>query len=214
MKKGFLAVFLILGLAVIGCGAYSENVAGEKPDAAGEKNYSKQRLEKENEKLALENKVLAENNAAMTKKANLLENMVKAEALDAEISRTRMAAIEAILKAAEEREEKSGWKLPPELAIQRPIIKILGGNGDISLARAAGAELVNQGYNVARIDWAPDDWFSSPKVFYAESFKLDAEKIAVLLGPPTIVRPLTWPSIFDIIIVTVPPDSVSGEESQ
>jgi hypothetical protein len=82
-------------------------------------------------------------------------------------------------------------------------IKVLSGDGDISTAKQAAKRLQGMGYSIERTDLAPTTNFSADKVFYAADLSAEAQTLAMEIGAGTIVRPLTWPSVFDIIVVAI-----------
>ncbi|MCK4911647.1 MAG: LytR C-terminal domain-containing protein [Thermodesulfovibrionales bacterium] len=81
-------------------------------------------------------------------------------------------------------------------------IKVLSGTGDMGSARVLAQKLMNEGYKVNRVDIAPTR-FARNTVFYSEGFNSVAVEIADSISLHAVVRPLTWGSSFDIIVVTV-----------
>jgi hypothetical protein len=82
-------------------------------------------------------------------------------------------------------------------------IKVLSGDGDLNSAKEAAKKLRNMGYNIKLIDLAPRPNFSRNTVFFAPKFKNEAKSLAPGLGGAvTIFKPLSWSSVFDIIVVT------------
>lgn len=82
-------------------------------------------------------------------------------------------------------------------------IKVLSGDGDLNSAKEAAKKLRNMGYNIRLIDLAPRPNFSRNTVFFAPKFKNEAKSLAPGLGGAiTIFKPLSWSSVFDIIVVT------------
>ncbi len=81
-------------------------------------------------------------------------------------------------------------------------IKVLSGTGDMGSARVLAQKLMNEGYEVNRVDIAPTR-FARNTVFYSGGFKSVALKIADSISLDAVVRPLTWGSSFNIIVVTV-----------
>jgi len=81
-------------------------------------------------------------------------------------------------------------------------IKVLSGDGLLASAKRMNATLESMGYNVKRIDLAPSTRFPKPVVFYAKGFKESATSLANKVGQGMRVKPLTWHSIFDMIVVT------------
>ena len=96
--------------------------------------------------------------------------------------------------------------LPPCLALDNTTIKIkiLSGDGNLESAQKSADHLKNLGYNVARIDHASRSDFTSSVIYFAKTHKAVAQNLASELNVlEKNIRPLTWRSAFDIIIVSV-----------
>lgn len=89
----------------------------------------------------------------------------------------------------------------PQTTASSPRIKVLGGDGRTASAREAAGRLEGMGYRVERID-REDSRYSVPVVYYAAGFEGTAKDIAGRLGGGARTKPLTWNSIFDIIVLT------------
>lgn len=89
-----------------------------------------------------------------------------------------------------------------ESAEGEPRIKIVSGDGMPLSAKQLSMQMKDMGYNVDRVDVAPFD-FDKPTVFYAPGFKGSAESLAQDVKAIGGVKPLTWKSIYDIIVVSV-----------
>ena len=85
--------------------------------------------------------------------------------------------------------------------LKTPNVKVLTGSGGLISARKMARRLKNMGCKVNKIGYAPKR-FSKNTVFYARGFRNEAKGIVGRLGGETIAKPLTWQSIFDIIVVT------------
>ena len=81
-------------------------------------------------------------------------------------------------------------------------IKVLAGDGNIASARGMAKRLATLGYRVKRIDRAERSDFALNTVYHAANHAATAEEIVKKLGGSTVTMPLTWQSIFDLIIVT------------
>jgi hypothetical protein len=79
-------------------------------------------------------------------------------------------------------------------------IKILSATGELYPARALSGKLEESGYIVNRIDLAQSR-FRRNTVFYSKGMRGTAEDIAGHIGARTTVKPLTWGSTFNIIVV-------------
>ena len=83
-------------------------------------------------------------------------------------------------------------------------IKVLSGDGDLESAQKSADHLKTLGYNVARIDLASRSDFTAAIIYFAKTHKAVAQNLASELNIlEKNIRPLTWRSGFDIIIVSV-----------
>jgi|Deesub1362A_J573_1020465.scaffolds.fasta_scaffold00165_40 predicted RNase H-like nuclease (RuvC/YqgF family) len=89
-----------------------------------------------------------------------------------------------------------------EALFSNPKIKVLSGDGKLSSAKKMSKKLKKMGFNVVRIDYAPRSDFKRNVVFYSQNFQNAAKRIAEGLDKNTAIKPLTWFSVFDIIVVT------------
>jgi len=113
--------------------------------------------------------------------------------IEQEISRlsTRLTDMEAVSSPGGA--DISGGKGPLN-------VKVLTGTGDIRGAKLLANALRSGGYNVAVVDYAASD-ISQNTVFYAAGYRNEALNMSRIIGRDTIVKPLTWNSIFKLIVV-------------
>jgi len=91
----------------------------------------------------------------------------------------------------------------PKQAAAKLKIKVLSGNGDLNSAKALAKQLVQIGYYIKHIDYAPRSNFLNTTIYFSANYKDPAETIAANIGNgDTILKPLSWPSEFDLILVT------------
>jgi len=95
-------------------------------------------------------------------------------------------------------------KRKPATAIDpgEPRIKIVSGDGMPLSAKRLSKNLKGKGYNIDRVDVAPYI-FDKPVVFYAPQFRDRAKTMAKEINATGSIKPLSWQSIYDIIIVSV-----------
>lgn len=94
-------------------------------------------------------------------------------------------------------------EVPQEAKVQEePRIKIVSGDGMPLSAKRLSKELTDRGYKIDRVDVAPFA-FKKPTVFYAPGFDVYARDIAEKIDAKGGVKPLSWKSVYDIIIVSV-----------
>ena len=82
-----------------------------------------------------------------------------------------------------------------------PNIKVLAGTTDLQAAKDMAAFLTRNGFPVKSVDYATTSGYNYDTVYYAEGFESHAQQVAETLGGKTIIKPLTWQSMFDVIAV-------------
>jgi hypothetical protein len=89
----------------------------------------------------------------------------------------------------------------PAMPIGGLRIKVLSGTGRLSSAHALRDSLVKFGYRVERVDMAPRSNFTESIVYYLAGLRPQAEELAARMGGRASVKPLSWKSVFDMIVV-------------
>ncbi|MBN2437966.1 MAG: LytR C-terminal domain-containing protein [Deltaproteobacteria bacterium] len=176
----------------------------EKADlkTAGERQIRIESLEKEKKDLLEENRRLK---ADAIKAVIPVEQPMREKAPD---------AIKEVTLVEQPMREKAPAAIKEVTLVQQPArekapaadakglrIKVLAGSGGLSAARKMSETLKDLGYKVERLDRASTTHFRSDTVYYAKESEKEAKGLADRLGKETVVKPLTWPSVFDIIIV-------------
>jgi hypothetical protein len=113
-------------------------------------------------------------------------------------------------RAISEKLNKLGYKkgAPQTTTIKNGIepkglrVKVLSGNGKTSSARAMSEKLKKLGYKTQNAGLAPRSNFDVTTIYYARNYKSEAQHMATQLDGGAIVKPLTWPSDFHVIVVT------------
>ena len=105
------------------------------------------------------------------------------------------------INTIETSEIKPGHPMPPVTTTKSSMtVKVLTGTGDIRSAKMLAQTLRTSGYYVAVVDYSASDIFQNT-VFYASGYRNEALNLSRLMGKNTIVKPLTWDSIFSLIVV-------------
>jgi len=86
--------------------------------------------------------------------------------------------------------------------ISRLKIKVLFGDGELNSARKMAQRLRSMGYPVQLVDQAPRSNFDTTTIYFAPKSKYEAKRLRAKLGGQLILKPLSWPSNFDLILVT------------
>ena len=81
-------------------------------------------------------------------------------------------------------------------------IKVLSGDGDLSSSKEMTKKLRNMSYKIKLAGYAPRSNFLRNTVYFAPKFQNEAKHLVFNLGGNTVHKPLSWTSVFDIIVVT------------
>jgi FtsZ-binding cell division protein ZapB len=81
-------------------------------------------------------------------------------------------------------------------------IKVLSGDGNVASAQEMARKLRSMGYSIRAVDLAPQSNFLRDTVYFTSKSRQQAKRLLSRLGSNAILKPLTWPSVFDLIIVT------------
>ena len=199
-------LFALLLLPAQGCGAFDflKGDSGEGKEA--EKTEGK--VEQEIARLKAENIDLKQQIAYLKKVSK--ESLEDVNKELAKVKSERDALIEALTKQSggtERRPEKilgakrdaaeSGKERSKDLKI-----KVLSGDGDLGSARMMAKRLKELNFEIRLIGHAPRSDFRANTVYYKPQFERQGRLLVSKLGDNTVMKPLTWSSIFDLIIVT------------
>jgi adenylylsulfate kinase-like enzyme len=83
-------------------------------------------------------------------------------------------------------------------------LKVLSGTGKLFSAQKMTKTLYDMGYKAEKMDMAPRSNFTQDTVYYSKGHKDAAENIKKNLGSDTVIKPLSWNSVFDVIVVAGP----------
>jgi hypothetical protein len=193
---------LLLALLLLGaCNTYSKHVVGLSPEEMEREKANKDDLWEENQRLKARNeKILSTDKEVLSKSKQLLTEY---KALKGEQARLQ-EKVQSLESQVEDKNERAGdlgrkGAFPDKGRVK---IKVLASNGDLDTARATARKLQEWGYPASRTDLVRKK-YGGTKVYCSEGFEPQARDIASGLGKGTVkVQPLTWPSVFDIIVVT------------
>ena len=83
-------------------------------------------------------------------------------------------------------------------------LKVLHGGTNAASAKEVAEKLKKLGYSVGIIGTAPRSNFDKTTIYFAQDYKKEAQQVAAQLGGGVIIKPLTWDSVFHMIVVTGP----------
>lgn len=203
-----LMFWMVAVMALSGC-MVSKSTYVQKEEEANALAATVSDLERKNKEMAVRSETLqAENDdlkKQITQKDNLLqlksEEIAKQDAKQAEMVNEveRMKTRMAKPGEADSRESPAAGK-PAGLKSIR--LKVLSGEGKIDSARRMAKRLTAMGYRVENVGMAEGSDYPANTVYFAADYKREAKALASRLGKDTIVKPLTWKSVFGIIVVT------------
>ena len=202
-------LFLVVVPAFQGCGAL-EFFQGDSEERAKETASSKEQVSKEITRLKSENIDLKKKVDALKKenegiRENTLNEIAKAEGksgvLKEELKnlREQNRKIENENRRLKERLEK--FKQKGDLRALK--IKVLSGDGSLDSAKRMSKRLIGMDYEVRLIGFAPRSNFKKNTVYFAPKFEKEGRALVSHLGADTALKPLTWSSVFDLIVVAV-----------
>ena len=111
----------------------------------------------------------------------------------------RMKAQQAKSREADIKESPAAGKSAGLKSIR---MKVLSGEGKIDSAKRMAKRLTAMGYKVETVGMAESADYPANTVYFTAKYKKEAKTLASRLGKDTIVKPLTWKSVFSIIVVT------------
>jgi len=81
-------------------------------------------------------------------------------------------------------------------------IKVLSGDGNFNSAKKMAKKLRKSGYTIQLVDQAHRSDFKKTTIYFAPKFKYEAKRLRSKLGGNPALKSLSWPSKFNLIIVT------------
>jgi phenylalanyl-tRNA synthetase alpha subunit len=197
-----LCVFtLVFCLATLGCTAL--DMPGK--NTTEELQRSKASIAQLNEQVAAVNKELTllksevqkmKEAEAATKDSSVAGETGKKE----EVKEVDISKRDEMSKSADQKQAVEG----KETSLKNLKVKVLSGNGKLPTARQMSKILIKMGYRVADIGTASRTDYTVNTIYFAPDYKTEAQRLAARLGGKTIAKPLTWSSVFHIIVVAVP----------
>ena len=210
MFRKFVTAALFMSLALVLSGCMAEKSAYQKKvdeaDSLGNEVVS---LKQQNKTLAEENERLRQQVQELS--AGRQEPVGTAESAAVVAPAEKEALEPAEEKIAESPKEKDAAtsqaataKTVPEKKdadIKSIRLKVLSGNGKMSSAKKMAGRLTKLGYKVEVVGMATTPDYATDTVYYKPGFEKKAADIAKRLGGKTITKPISWSSVFDVIVV-------------
>lgn len=187
--SGLLAVFLFSGCAGL---FEEERKALVSANIELRKEFVKREASLEyNQKLVAESKKeiteLEEENAQLTKQVQALKEQIENKKTDGQ---ENDAEVRTGTKKADA--EAGARKKPLR-------IKILAAAKQADRGKVLSDKLTGLGYKIERIERATKP-FARTTVYYASGVNAEAKAMAKKMGAETVVKPISWKSVFNVII--------------
>jgi len=203
-----LAALMVFVMALSGCmvtkSAYvqKEEEANTLAKSVSELEQRNKEITAQSEKLQAENsdlkKQLAAKDDLLQKRSEEIARLdAKQAAMDNEVD--RMKAQQAKSRDADIKKSPAAGKSTGLKSIR---MKVLSGEGKIDSAKRMSKRLTVMGYKVETVGMAESSDYPANTVYFTAKYKKEAKTLASRLGKDTIVKPLTWKSVFSIIVVT------------
>ncbi len=196
-----IIVLLVFVAAVSGCFVTQDKYVKKEEEA--------NTLAKTNSEIAAQNERLKAENTELKKQVALKDDLLQKKSEDiakqdakqaemvnemdrmkAQLSKSREAAIE----------ESPAPKKTAGLKSLR--IKVLSGDGKADSAKKMAKRITSMGYKVEGVGMAQSTDYPANTVYFAPKYKAEAKTLAAKLGKETIAKPLSWKSVFNLIVVT------------
>ncbi len=209
MSRGLMASVLFMGLILVlsGC-TFKQSAYQKKAEEADRLSNEVLALQQRNKALAEENEQLREQLWRLSaEKKEAADTVAQTVMQDQEPPRVEEEKIaEPPMEKGAGAVETAPARKPAEKkdAGEKPVrLKVLSGNGKMSTAKQMSARLKRLGYKVEVVGMATTPDYATDTIYYKPGFEKQAGGIAKKLGGKAITKPLTWSSVFDIIVVAV-----------
>ncbi|MBC8420494.1 MAG: hypothetical protein H8E10_18065 [Desulfobacterales bacterium] len=202
-----LVFFLLISPVFQGCGIF-DFLKGDSDEDTSTVKVKKEQIQEEVDRLRAEN-------IELKKRMDLLKNESKASMDESlgEITKAeeeRKVLSDLLRKSKEENQKLTSENTRLEEILQKLQkkphpdlkIKVLSGNGDLGSAKMMTKKLMEMEYDVSLIGYAPRSNFKKNTVYFKAKFEKEGRILLSKLGADTDIKPLTWSSIFDLIVVT------------
>jgi hypothetical protein len=135
---------------------------------------------------------------------NMMKSAAAASDFDRKepVGKTVAARVKAGKSSAEKEEKEKEETGTEEADLKSLKVKVLSGDGEISSAQKMSKKLTRMGYTVPAVDKAPSSGFHGNTIFFAGDRNEAARQMAGRLGGRTVCKPLTWKSVYDLVVVT------------
>ena len=203
-----LIALLAFVTALAGCVVTQDSYV-KKEDEANTLAKTVAELDQKNKEIAARNEKLQAENNDLKKQAavkdDLLqkksEEIAKQDAKQAEMV-NEMDRMKAQLAKSREVAIVESPAAKKQAGLKSIRIKVLSGDGKIDSARQMAKRVTSMGYKVETVGMADNSDHPANTIYFAPKYNQEAKTLAKKLGKETITKPLSWKSVFSIIVVT------------
>jgi hypothetical protein len=209
LRRSLCLIALLAFVTVLAGCLVTQDSYVKKEDEANTLSKTVAGLDQKNKELAARNeKLQAENNdlrKQAAEKDDLLqkksEEIAKQDAKQAEMV-NEVDRMKAQLSKSREVAIEESPAAKKEAGLKSIRLKVLSGDGKIDSARQMAKRIASMGYKVETVGMADNSDYPASTVYFAPKYNKEAKALARKLGKETITKPLSWKSVFSIIVVT------------
>ncbi len=202
-----LAALMVLVLAFSGC-MVTKSAYDQKEEEAVTLAKTVSDLDRKNKDLAARAEQLQAENDELKKQLAAKDDLLQLKSEEIAKQDARQAAMVHELERMKAQQARPGEGDARAGAAGRSAglkgirLKVLSGDGKIDSAKRMAKRLTVMGYRVESVGMAESSDYPANTVYFAANYKKEARTLASKLGKDTIVKPLTWKSVFSLIVVT------------
>ena len=203
-----LVALMVFVMVLSGC-MVTKSAYVQKEEEANTLAKTVSDLDQRNKELAARNEKLQADNGDLKKQAVVKDDLLQKRSEEIARQDAKQAAMVNEVERMKAQQAKSGGadiKESPAAGKSSGLksirMKVLSGEGKIDSAKRMAKRLTAMGYKVESVAMAENADYPANTVYFTEKYKKEAKTLASRLGKNTIVKPLTWKSVFNIIVVT------------
>lgn len=203
-----LAALMVFVMALSGC-MVTKSAYVQKEEEANTLAKTVSDLDQRNKEITAQSEKLQAENSDLKKQAAVKDDLLQKKSEEIARQDAKQAAMVNEVEQMKARQSKSGAadiKESPaagkSAGLKSIRMKVLSGEGKIDSAKRMAKRLTAMGYKVESVAMAENADYPANTVYFTEKYKKEAKALASRLGKNTIVKPLTWKSVFNLIVVT------------
>jgi hypothetical protein len=203
-----LVALLVFVTALAGC-FVTQDTYVKKEEEANTLAKTVAELDQKNKELAVQNEKLLTENNDLKKQAAAKDDLLQKKSEEIARQDAKQAAMVNELDRMKAQFAKSKEvtivetpATKKQAGLKSIRIKVLSGDGKIGSAKQMAKRMTSMGYKVESVGMADHTDYPAITIYSAPKYKKEAKTLAKKLGKETITKPLTWKSVFNIIVVT------------